>query len=160
MKLYHGSKSGIKGKIRPDAGRSMCDFGAGFYIGDRPEPAMGLIAGWKSHRFYDIEFTEGSLNIKRFGDSYEEQLDWALFIAYNRNPAGYADKKRLCEKYKRYHSVYDVIVGLIANDKMFQLLERFYDGTLCDCDDTVQEHLHENLYRECQPSYWHCREAA
>ena len=31
---------------------------------------------------------------------------------------------------------------------------------LCDCDDTVQEHLHENLYRECQPSYWHCREAA
>ena len=37
-----------------------------------------------------------------------------------------------CERYERYHSVYDVIVGLIANDKMFQLLERFYDGTLCD----------------------------
>ena len=26
--------------------------------------------------------------------------------------------------------------------------------------DTVPEHLHETLYRECQPSYWHCREAA
>ncbi|MEZ3436256.1 MAG: DUF3990 domain-containing protein [Lachnospiraceae bacterium] len=132
MRLYHGSKSGIKGEIRPDAGRGMCDFGAGFYMGDRPEQPMGLIAGWKNHRFYDIEFTEGSLKIRRFGNTYEEQLDWALFIAYNRNPAEFVNKKRLCERYERYHSVYDVIVGLIANDKMFQLLERFYDGTLCD----------------------------
>ena len=45
MRLYHGSKSGIKGEIRPDAGRGMCDFGAGFYMGDRPEQPMGLIAG-------------------------------------------------------------------------------------------------------------------
>ena len=62
MRLCHGSKSGIRGNIRPDLGRSMCDFGKGFYLGDLP----------------------------------------------------------------------DQPIGLIANDKMFQLLERFYDGTLCD----------------------------
>lgn len=132
MKLYHGSKNGIRGHIRPDLGRSTCDFGTGFYMGDRPEQPMGLIAGWKDHRFYEIQFTEGDLKLKRFGNTPEEQLDWALFIAYNRNPEWYADRKKLCEKYNGYHSDYDVIVGLIANDKMFQLLERFYDGTLCD----------------------------
>lgn len=132
MKLYHGSKNGINGEIRPDLSRSMCDFGKGFYMGDIPEQPIGLIAGWKNHKLYEMDFQENGLNIKEFGNTYEEQLDWALFIAYNRNPQWYADKKKLCAKYESYQSKYDAVVGLIANDKMFQLLERFYDGTLCD----------------------------
>lgn len=132
MKLYHGSKNGIKGIIQPDLSRDMCDFGKGFYMGDNPEQPVGLIAGWEQHKLYEMDFQENGLNIKRFGNTYEEQLDWALFIAYNRNPQWYAAQKKLCERYKSYHSDYDVIIGLIANDKMFQLLERFYDGTLCD----------------------------
>ena len=48
--LYHGSKSGIEGKIEPKS-RSQCDFGKGFYMGTdplhcvcryrRPEPDRG-----------------------------------------------------------------------------------------------------------------------
>ncbi len=132
MRLYHGSKNGIQGEIKPDFSRSICDFGKGFYLGDIPEQPIGLIAGWPNHKLYEMEFQEYGLNVRRFGNTYEEQLDWALFIAYNRNPMWYADKKQLCSKYESYHSNYDVITGLIANDKMFQLLERFYDGTLCD----------------------------
>lgn len=132
MRLYHGSKDGIKGAIRPYFSRSMCDFGRGFYMGDVPDQPIGLIAGWENHKLYEMEFQETGLNVKRFGNTYEEQLDWALFIAYNRNPQWYTDMKKLCEKYENYHSDYDAIIGLIANDKMFQLLERFYDGTLCD----------------------------
>ena len=59
-------------------------------------------------------FQMEGLHIKRFGNTYEEQLDWALFIAYNRNPQWYADRKKLCEKYESYHSGYDAVVGLIA----------------------------------------------
>lgn len=132
MKLYHGSKSGIKGDIQCNLSRDKCDFGPGFYMGDKPEQPMGLIAGWETHRFYEMEFDGNGLKIKRFGNTYEEQMDWALFIAYNRNPGWYVDYRKLCKKYESYHSEYDVIVGVIANDKMFQLLERFYDGTLCD----------------------------
>ena len=132
MKLYHGSKSGIKGQIKPGLSRAICDFGAGFYMGDRPEQPKGLIAGWETHRFYEMEFEADGLKIKKFGDTYDEQLDWALFIAYNRKPEWYTDYKQLCDRYNSYHQEYDVIIGLIANDKMFQLLERFYDGTLCD----------------------------
>lgn len=32
MSLYHGLKNGIKGAIRPDAGRAACDFGNGFRL--------------------------------------------------------------------------------------------------------------------------------
>lgn len=132
MRLYHGSKNGIQGKIRPDRSRTMCDFGKGFYLGDIPDQPIGLIAGWENHRLYEMEFQESGLRIRRFGNTYEEQVDWALFIAYNRNPQWYADYKKLSKKYESYHSDYDAVIGLIANDKMFQLLERFYDGTLCD----------------------------
>ena len=31
--LYHGSRGGIQGKIRP-CSRLRCDFGKGFYMGD------------------------------------------------------------------------------------------------------------------------------
>ena len=33
--LYHGSKSGICGKIAPKS-RKHCDFGTGFYMGTEP----------------------------------------------------------------------------------------------------------------------------
>lgn len=132
MRLYHGSKNGIIGNIRPDLSRSMCDFGRGFYLGDIPEQPIGLIAGWTNHKLYEMEFQTNGLNIKEFKNTYEGQLDWALFIAYNRNPQWFEDKEKLRKKYERYHSDYDAVVGLIANDKMFQLLERFYEGVLCD----------------------------
>ena len=41
MKLYHGSKSGIKGDIQCNLSRDKCDFGPGFYMGDKPEQPMG-----------------------------------------------------------------------------------------------------------------------
>ena len=43
MLLCHGSKSGIHGDIKPQS-RSACDFGDGFYMGDKPEQPKGLIA--------------------------------------------------------------------------------------------------------------------
>lgn len=32
MRLYHGSKLGLKGAIKPES-RAACDFGSGFYMG-------------------------------------------------------------------------------------------------------------------------------
>lgn len=131
MILYHGSKTGIKGRIRPES-RDICDFGRGFYTGDLQEQPIGLIAGWEKGKFYELECNLDSLKIKNFSTGYEDETDWALFIAYNRNPQMFSEYRRLCQKYEEYHRNYDVITGLIANDKMYQLLERFFDGTLCD----------------------------
>lgn len=132
MILFHGSKSGIKGAISPHESRENCDFGQGFYTGDLPYQPMGLIAGWKNHSFYELECKIDDLSVLRFDDDYTGNMDWAMFIGYNRNKAVYARFEELCAKYESYNSDYDLIIGPIANDKMFQLMERFYIGDLCD----------------------------
>lgn len=48
--LYHGSKSGIEGKIEPKS-RSQCDFGKGFYMGTEPSQALTLICDYDKSKF-------------------------------------------------------------------------------------------------------------
>ena len=130
MILYHGSKSGIKGDIAPKS-RDACDFGQGFYMGDLPDQPKGLIAEFPDNRFYELDCDFSGLKIKTFEEDANDQIDWALFIAYNR---GLLEEKyrNLCEKYRVYNENYDVIIGIIADDKMTQALQRFFMGELCD----------------------------
>ena len=51
--LYHGSKSGIIGKIEPKS-RSQCDFGKGFYTGTDPSQALTLICDYDKSKFYIV----------------------------------------------------------------------------------------------------------
>ncbi len=132
MILYHGSKSGIKGSIKPDAGRTACDFGNGFYMGDRAEQPKGLIAPYPQHILYELECNFNGLAQKEFSDDYDSQIDWALYIAYNRKILDFSVYHKLEERYQAYNASYDLIIGLIADDKMTQALNRFYEGILCD----------------------------
>ena len=130
MILYHGSKSGIKGSIKPDAGRTACDFGNGFYMGDRAEQPKGLIAPYPQHILYELECNFNGLAQKEFSDDYDSQIDWALYIAYNRKILDFSVYHKLEERYQAYNASYDLIIGLIADDKMTQALNRFYEGIL------------------------------
>lgn len=77
--LYHGSKSGIRGKIAPIS-RERCDFGRGFYIGtDRTQP-LTLICNYPDARIYTLSADLSDLRIL----DIEVGLDWALLVAYNR----------------------------------------------------------------------------
>lgn len=40
--LFHGSKGGIIGNIKPTS-RDHCDFGCGFYMGESSDQAKGLV---------------------------------------------------------------------------------------------------------------------
>lgn len=131
MILYHGSKSGIKGKIKPIS-RKACDFSSGFYLGDKPEQPKGLIAAYPNHVFYEMEYDATGLNIKQFENDYMSQIDWALFIAYNREPEKMSKYEKLCQRYKNYNEYYDIIIGVIADDKMTQVMNMFFAGTMCD----------------------------
>lgn len=132
MILYHGSKNGIKGTIKPDIGRAACDFGKGFYMGNKPEQPKGLIAPYPGHVLYEFECDFTGLRQKEFTSDYGSQIDWALYIAYNRQIIDFSEYPKLQEKYLAYNTSFDVIIGLIADDKMTQALNRFYDGILCD----------------------------
>lgn len=131
MLLYHGSKSGIKGDVKPQS-RQSCDFGCGFYMGDKPEQPKGLIASYENNRFYEIEYNTEGLKIKSFEDDYMGQIDWALFIAYNRQPEKLEQYKKLYKRYREYNELYDMIVGIIADDKMTQVMQLFFNGQMCD----------------------------
>lgn len=131
MLLYHGSKSGIKGEIQPIS-RAACDFGCGFYMGDMEDQPKGLIAAYSNNKFYEIDYNEDGLKKKQFEDDYESQIDWALYIAYNRTPEKMFPYEKLCARYKAYNESYDVIVGVIADDKMTQVMNLFFAGNMSD----------------------------
>lgn len=132
MLLYHGSKSGIKGDIRPNASRDTCDFGLGFYMGNKADQPKGLIATRPNGRYYEMDYNMEGLKIKEFGNTADEKIDWALFIAYNRKAVSFNSYETLKLRYDAYNALYDVIIGPIADDSMVVTLENFFSGSSTD----------------------------
>lgn len=117
MILYHGGYSAIE---TPDLtySRKAVDFGPGFYT----TPLKAQAESWCRKRSLrgmaqvvsSYEFDEekaAALTILRF-DSYSEE--WLDFIIACR---GLADS-----------SSWDIVIGGVANDKVFDTLEAFFDG--------------------------------
>lgn len=125
--LYHGSKTGIEGDITPSS-RNRCDFGKGFYMGTDPSQPLTLICDSEKPTFYEVEFDETGLKVL----DVELGLEWAMLIAYYR---GYMDEVKESAIYKDYADKakgYDVIIGYIADDRMFQVLTGFFEKRITD----------------------------
>ncbi len=125
--LYHGSKSGIKGKIAPKS-RKQCDFGQGFYMGTDPAQALTLICDYESAKFYIVSINVKNLSIL----DVPADIEWAMIVAYHR---GRMEKIKETSFYKKYQSITadkDIIVGSIANDRMFYVIDNFFIGNITD----------------------------
>ena len=119
MILYHGSYIEIS---KPDLehSRKNVDFGAGFYTTPIREQAAKWCEKFKrrgkegviSVYFFSTE-TEDELKILKF-DSYSEA--WLDFILRCRKGNDETD--------------YDVVIGGVANDKVFNTVELFFDGLI------------------------------
>ena len=59
-------------------------------------------------------------------------MDWAMMIAYYRKQMEKEKGTPIHEKYAHFADCYDVIVGYIANDRMYTELARFFNGTITD----------------------------
>lgn len=117
MILYHGGSEIVD---KPDLvhSRKAVDFGSGFYV----TPLRAQAENWCRKRglrglaqvvsLYDFdERKAASLKILRF-DSYSEE--WLDFIVACR---GLVDT-----------SQWDIVMGGVANDRVFDTLEAFFDG--------------------------------
>lgn len=125
--LYHGSKSGIHGAIAPIS-RRHCDFGKGFYMGtDRLQP-LTLICNYPSAKMYTLSVDLSNLKIL----DMKAGLDWALLIAYNRGKIEFAKNSIIYNKFSALTDNCDMIIGSIANDRMFVVLDRFFNGEITD----------------------------
>ena len=125
--LYHGSKSGIKGAIAPKS-REWCDFGKGFYMGTDPYQPLTLISDFEQSRFYIISLDLTNLRVL----TVNPDIEWAMLVAFNRGKMESARGTRLYNHYAEMAKGYDVIVGSIANDRMFYVLDNFFLGNITD----------------------------
>lgn len=125
--LYHGSKSGIEGNIEPKS-REFCDFGKGFYMGTEPEQALTLICDFDKSKFYIVSIDID--NLKKM--EVPADIDWAMLVAYHR---GKMNDIIDTPVYKKYHDMdygQDLIIGCIANDRMFFVIDNFFVGNITD----------------------------
>lgn len=127
MLLYHGSKHGISGEIAP-LSRDRCDFGRGFYMGTDILQPLTLVCGYEDAHLYTVDFDISGLNVVRF----ESDVDWALYIAYSRGRLDHVRDSELYQRIAHLADGADVIVGSIANDRMFVVFDRFVAGQLTD----------------------------
>lgn len=125
--LYHGSKSGIRGTIAPIS-RNHCDFGKGFYMGTNYTQPLTLICNYPEAKLYTLRVDLSNLKILNI----EIDLDWALLIAYNRGKMESIKDSKLYKRFKNLSKSYDMIIGYIANDRMFVVLDRFFNGEITD----------------------------
>ena len=125
--LYHGSKSGINGSIQPIS-RKQCDFGSGFYMGTEPVQALTLICDFEKSKFYIVSVDTNELAQL----DVPADIDWAMLVAFHR---GKMEKIKDTSFYNKYRSMAenkDLVIGSIANDRMFFVIDNFFVGTITD----------------------------
>lgn len=127
MLLYHGSKSGLKGRVAP-VSRENCDFGKGFYMGTMPEQVLTLVCQYQEAKLYVVSVDMAELNIL----NVDTDFDWAMFVAYNRGKMEVAKGSTFYGKYESYAHDKDLVTGNIADDRMFFVIDNFFRGLITD----------------------------
>lgn len=125
--LYHGSKHGITGDIAPIS-RGRCDFGKGFYMGTDHIQPLTLICNYPDAKIYTLRADLSGLNILNL----EIGIDWALLIAYNRGKMDSIKDTPIYNQFANFSNGCDIMIGYIANDRMFVVLDRFFNGEITD----------------------------
>ena len=131
MILYHGSFLEV---TKPDLvhSRHNVDFGCGFYVTPLYEQAVKWCGKFKRRgkdgiisRYEYDESREVELKVLKF-DSYSEE--WLDFILN-------------CQSGKDLTN-YDIIIGGVVNDKVFNTVELFFDG-LIDKKEAIKRLCYE-----------------
>lgn len=125
--LYHGSKSDIEGAIEPKS-RRQCDFGRGFYMGTDPGQALTLICDYEKSKLYIVSIDTNELALL----NVPADIDWAMLVAYHRGRMENIKGTPLYNKYRDMASDKDMIIGSIANDRMFYVIDNFFIGNITD----------------------------
>lgn len=121
--VYHGSFMEIR---KPDISfsRQTLDFGRGFYITSLREQAVRWALRWQRRgknaivNTYVFDDNSNALAELRVKDFPEYDSAWLHFIMENRS--GHPLES------------YDIIRGGVANDKVFNTLELFFDGLISE----------------------------
>ena len=126
--LFHGSKTGIDGKISINKSSDNNDFGKGFYCGENFEQSAMFVSGKEKSSVYILRFNKSN------SKGYELKVDreWLLAITCFRDKAGIYKDHPVIKKIRNKISKYDYVVAPIADNKMFDLIDEFINGEITD----------------------------
>lgn len=128
MTVYHGSVEIVK---NPDVLHSYrpLDFGKGFYVTTIKEQAeiwakrKASIVGKKAIvNVYQMKTDSGDLILKDFGKDLSEWIDFVC----------------CCRDGSTDYEKYDIIKGMVANDKVFRVVDMYHSG-VWDKERAIQE---------------------
>jgi hypothetical protein len=120
MILYHGSSAAVE-KPNLVYSRIKTDFGKGFYTTPYREQAVNWAMRFKraeksgvvsAYEFDDDVIKSGQIEVLEF-DSYSDE--WLDFVTDCRKGLITGDR-------------YDLIIGSVANDKVFDAIEAYFNG--------------------------------
>lgn len=119
MTLYHGSYKEI---LLPDLEhtRKNVDFGPGFYT----TPIYDQAANWCAR--FRRRGLDSVISCYSFDEAVCEQLQVLRFESYSEEWLNFVTTCRL----EQDHSEYDLVVGGVADDKVFNTVELYFDGLI------------------------------
>lgn len=119
MILYHGSFLEI---VQPDLihSRSNVDFGRGFYV----TPLYDQAAKWCGK--FKRRGKDGIISRYEFDESREVELKTLKFDSYSEEWLSFILNCRSGKDLTNY----DLVAGGVANDKVFNTVELFFDGLI------------------------------
>ena len=97
-------------------------------MGTDPGQALTLICDYEKSRFYIVSVDLSQLDTLHVSPN----LDWAMIVAYHR---GRMEKIKGTSFYNTYRDIAqnkDLIIGSIANDRMFYVIDNFFIGNITD----------------------------
>lgn len=124
--LFHGAKNIINFPLDYKYSKTNNDFGRGFYLGENFEQASTYIANTSSKYVYSFSLLDKSLKIEKFSVNTE----WMLAIAYYRGWLTQYNQNEIIKNIINKVEKADVIIAPIADNRMFDLISEYVDGTI------------------------------
>ena len=126
--IFHGSKTGIEGRIDLSHNKRINDFGNGFYCGESLEQSAMFVATYPDSSLYMLKFNPHNLK-KRV---LHVDRDWMLLVAYFRRNLKEYEGSNVIKRLLSTNKGVDYIVAPIADNRMFEIIDSFIDGEITD----------------------------
>lgn len=128
MILYHGSTEVV---FRPDASRSRAnlDFGRGFYL----TSYRGQATEWARRKAF-LTGLQGVVNEYEVGGALDS---CCKVLRFSEADAEWVEFVCACRRGEDVWQNYDVIVGGVANDRVYYAVDMYYQG-LWDMNQTLE----------------------
>ena len=127
--LFHGAKKKFSLPINIyENSKVRNDFGIGFYLGSSFEQAANYISYLDCNKVYAFKFDTKDLKIVRF----DVNSDWMLAIAYYRGWIEEYENNTIIKQIVKSVEEADAIIAPIADNRMFDIISEFVEGTITD----------------------------